>query len=132
VWRWTLPARRDEGVVIANEAKQSSFGAHQESWIASSQVLLAMTVQEHWRAETESPSRRAEPSRFQHRAYKRTLRPASHSYAAMRMSPRSGILIAKENRAMTKNIMLAASMTMLLVAIPGQVFAHAAGTTEPH
>ena len=33
---------------------------------------------------------------------------------------------------MTKNIMLAASMTMLLVAIPGQVFAHAAGTAEPY
>jgi hypothetical protein len=32
---------------------------------------------------------------------------------------------------MTKNIMLAASM-MLLVTIPGQAFAHAAGTTEPH
>ena len=34
---------------------------------------------------------------------------------------------------MTKNIMLAASMTMLLVTIPGQAFAHgAAGTTESH
>jgi hypothetical protein len=33
---------------------------------------------------------------------------------------------------MTKNIMLAASMTMLLVAIPGQAFARAAATTEPH
>jgi hypothetical protein len=32
---------------------------------------------------------------------------------------------------MTKNIMLAASM-MLLVAISGQAFARPAGTTEPH
>jgi hypothetical protein len=32
---------------------------------------------------------------------------------------------------MTKNIMLAASM-MMLVAIPGQAFARAAGSTEQH
>jgi hypothetical protein len=32
---------------------------------------------------------------------------------------------------MTKNIILAAAMTML-VAIPGQAFARAAGSSEPH
>ena len=30
-------------VVMASEAKQSSFYGNKESWIASSQVLLAMT-----------------------------------------------------------------------------------------
>jgi hypothetical protein len=51
--------------------------------------------------------------------------PGSHSYAAMRISRRSGIMNWQGNRAMTKNLSLAASM-MILLAISGQALARSA------
>jgi hypothetical protein len=54
-------------------------------------------------------------------------KPGSHSYAAMRISRRSGILTQQGNIAMTKNLALAASI-MMVVAISGQALA---GTAAP-
>jgi hypothetical protein len=60
--------------------------------------------------------------------------PGSHSYAAMRISRRSGILTRQGNRAMTKNLVLAASMTMLMTlsgqALAGQALARTATADE--
>jgi hypothetical protein len=53
----------------------------------------------------------------------------SHSYAAMRISRRSGILTRQGNRAMMKNLVLAASMTML-IALSGQALAGTATANE--
>jgi hypothetical protein len=53
--------------------------------------------------------------------------PGSHSDAAMRISLPSGILISKENATM-KNLVLTASV-ITMVAISGQAFARATGST---
>jgi hypothetical protein len=71
-----------------------------------------------------SISRHNHAARFLYRAYERTAEPCSHSYAVMRISRRSGILTQQGNRVITKNLALAASITML-VAISGQALAGA-------
>src|ERR1700716_1885163 len=61
-------------------------------------------------------------ARVLYRVYEWTAESCSHSYAVMRISLRSGILTRQGNRAMTENLALAASIT-ILVAISGQAFA---------
>jgi hypothetical protein len=57
-------------------------------------------------------------ARFLCHVYKRTRGPSSHSYAAIYISRRSGILKQQGNSAMTKTLTLTASM-MILLAISG-------------
>jgi hypothetical protein len=60
--------------------------------------------------------------------YKQMREPGSHSCAAMHISRASGIMKQQGIRAMIKNFVLAASMTML-IAISGQAFARTAAPT---